>query len=140
VLLTGWGGLRPGDLPAGVLHLEGAPHEWLFPRCAAVVHHAGAGTTAAALRAGVPAVPVPVFADQPFWAARLHAAGVAPPPLPLPDLTAERLAERIAAVVGDPRLRARAAELGEKVRAEPGTAEAVQIIEEHVARRAAAGA
>ncbi|MFG1610796.1 glycosyltransferase [Actinoplanes sp. NPDC049265] len=73
VVQAGWADLNlSGD---DILTIGEAPHDWLFPRMAAVVHHAGAGTTAAALRAGVPAVPVPVLADQPFWAARVHALG-----------------------------------------------------------------
>ena len=76
VVQAGWTGLTgTGDriLPVGDL-----PHDWVFPRVAAVVHHAGAGTTGAGLRAGVPAVPVPVLADQPFWACRLHRLGRGP--------------------------------------------------------------
>ena len=67
VLLSGWGGLQAADLPDNVFMLKAAPHDWLFPRMAAVVHHGGAGTTAAGLRAGVPSIIVPFFADQPFW-------------------------------------------------------------------------
>ncbi|MFE4514657.1 glycosyltransferase, partial [Kitasatospora sp. NPDC056783] len=108
VVQAGWAGLEAaGD---GVLSVGDLPHDWLFPRMAAVVHHAGAGTTGAALRAGVPAVPVPVMADQPFWAARLHGLGVAPRPVPFEELTAERLAAAITAALTEP-LRRRAAEV-----------------------------
>ncbi|WP_251096025.1 glycosyltransferase [Streptomyces sp. Caat 7-52] len=90
ILQSGAAGLAAdGD---DVITVGEVPHALLFPRLAAVVHHAGAGTTAAALRAGVPAVAVPVTADQPFWAARLAALGAAPEPIPLRALTAERLA------------------------------------------------
>lgn len=78
------------------------PFALLFPRLAAVVHHAGAGTTAAALRAGIPSVTVPVAADQPFWAARLAATGAAPAPIPFRSLTAERLADALTAAVREP--------------------------------------
>ncbi|GAA0806646.1 glycosyltransferase [Spirilliplanes yamanashiensis] len=94
VVQAGWSGLDVGG-DDRVLSIGEVPHDWLFPRVAAVVHHAGAGTTAAGLRAGVPAVAVPVLADQPFWAARLHALGAAPPPLPLRRLTADTLAAAI---------------------------------------------
>ena len=67
LLLTGWGGLRPELVPDNVFVLDSAPHSWLFPRMAAVVHHGGAGTTAEGLRAGVPTVIVPFAFDQPFW-------------------------------------------------------------------------
>lgn len=78
-----------------VLTIGEVPHALLFPRLAAVVHHGGAGTSAAALRAGVPAVPVPVTADQPFWAGRLAALGAATDPIPYRSLTAERLADSL---------------------------------------------
>jgi UDP:flavonoid glycosyltransferase YjiC (YdhE family) len=87
ILLSGWGGLAAvgGD---DVLVVDEAPHDWLFPRVAAVVHHGGAGTTAAALRAGVPAVVVPFGVDQPFWGARVAALGTGPRPIPVRALTA----------------------------------------------------
>ncbi|MQY40730.1 O-mycaminosyltylonolide 6-deoxyallosyltransferase [Streptomyces sp. RB17] len=120
VVQAGWAGLSAvGD---DVLAIGDLPHDWLFPRTAAVVHHAGAGTTAAGLRAGVPAVPVPVMADQPFWAARLHRLGVAPRPLPFHELTAEALAEAITACMADPAHRQRAVELARRIATEDGTA------------------
>ncbi|WP_370686573.1 nucleotide disphospho-sugar-binding domain-containing protein, partial [Streptomyces viridochromogenes] len=82
-----------------VLNVGDLPHALLFPRVAAVVHHAGAGTTAAALRAGAPSVPVPVTADQPFWAARLAATGAATEPVAFAGLTEERLAGALERVV-----------------------------------------
>ncbi|MGW7621188.1 glycosyltransferase [Streptomyces antimycoticus] len=118
VVQTGWAGLAAaGD---DVLTVGDLPHDWLFPRTAAVVHHAGAGTTAAGLRAGVPAVPVPAMADQPFWAARLHRLGVAPRPLPFDALTAESLGAAITTCLTEPALRRRAAELAHAIGAEDG--------------------
>ncbi|MFF2658408.1 glycosyltransferase [Kitasatospora sp. NPDC058032] len=117
VVQAGWAGLKAaGD---DVLSVGDLPHDWLFPRTAAVVHHAGAGTTGAALRAGVPAVPVPVMVDQPFWAERLHRLGVAPEPVPFADLTAERLAAAITAALAEP-VRRRAAAVGALMAAEDG--------------------
>ncbi|MFE0256818.1 glycosyltransferase [Streptomyces sp. NPDC059010] len=78
-----------------VLTSGDVPHTLLFPRVAAVVQHAGAGTAAAALRAGAPVIPVPVTADQPFWAARLAAIGAATDPIPFASLTEERLADAL---------------------------------------------
>lgn len=82
-----------------VLTIGDLPHTLLFPRVAAVVHHAGAGTTAAALRAGASSVPVPVTADQPFWAARLASIGAGTDPIPFASLTARRLADALGRVV-----------------------------------------
>jgi UDP:flavonoid glycosyltransferase YjiC (YdhE family) len=122
VVQSGWAGLVPsGD---DILGVGDVPHDWLFPRMAAVVHHAGAGTTGAGLRAGVPAVGVPVLVDQPFWAARLHHLGVGPPPLPLHQLTADALADALRTCLDRPAYRDRATELGHRISAEDG-AEAV---------------
>ncbi|WP_043632895.1 glycosyltransferase [Nonomuraea candida] len=121
VLATGWGALRPGTEPDGVLVIDEAPHEWLLPRVAVAVHHGGIGTVAAALRAGVPQVVRPFLGDQPFWARRLHHLGVAPPPV-TGRLTPARLAAAIeAAAALAPAARALAA----PVRAEDGVANAV---------------
>ncbi|MFB6892147.1 glycosyltransferase [Kitasatospora sp. NPDC056327] len=127
VVQAGWAGL--GGHGPDVLAIGDLPHDWLFPRTAAVVHHCGAGTTGAALRAGVPAVPVPVLADQPFWAARLQRLGVAPRPVPFQDLTAESLGDAITACLSDPALRHRAAELGRRIAAEDGAAPVLAHIE-----------
>ncbi|MFB8240559.1 glycosyltransferase [Kitasatospora purpeofusca] len=120
VVQAGWAGLD--GFGADVLAVGDVPHDWLFPRTAAVVHHAGAGTTAAALRAGVPAVPVPVMADQPWWAARLCELGVAPRSLPFADLTAEALAAAITDSLTEPSHRRRATELAHAIGAEDGAA------------------
>jgi UDP:flavonoid glycosyltransferase YjiC (YdhE family) len=121
VVQAGWAGLT---VPSGgdVLTIGSVPHEWLFPRMAAVVHHAGAGTTAAGLRAGVPAVPVPVLADQPFWADRLRRLGAAADPVPLSRLTAERLSAGLREVTTNPHRAARARALAARLRAEDGSA------------------
>lgn len=129
VLLAGWAGLGVGELPPEICALDAAPHAWLYPRMAVVVHHGGAGTTAAAWRAGVPAVIVPHHGDQPFWAARARELGVGPTPLPRARLTAERLAGAIAEVERDQGMAARAAALGERIRAEDGVGKAVAAIE-----------
>lgn len=128
LFITGWSGLGAGPLPDWACAVDAIPHDWLYPRAAAVVHHGGAGTTAAALRAGRPAVIVPSMWDQPFWARRVArlGAGLA---LPLAHLNAENLAAAIRRVAGDPRLRRRADELGRQVRAEDGVARAVAAFE-----------
>ncbi|MGW3105477.1 glycosyltransferase [Streptomyces sp. NPDC001100] len=120
VIQRGWGGLEAtGD---DVLSIGEVPHSALFPRMAAVVHHCGAGTTAAGLRAGVPAVPVPIQFDEGFWAARLVALGVAPRAVPLRGLTADTLSAALVQATRDPACTERARALGARVRAEDGTA------------------
>ena len=127
VLLAGWGGLRSVDDAEGdVLCADALPHDWLFPRVAAVVHHGGAGTTGAALRSGVPSVVVPFTMDQPFWGSRVAALGVGPAPVPRGRLTRAALADALRRAVTDEGMRARAAALGEQIRAEDGVAAAVE--------------
>jgi sterol 3beta-glucosyltransferase len=133
VLFTGWGGFDDRALPETVIAVESVPHDWLFPRMAAVVHHGGAGTTAAGLRSGVPSIVVPFFADQPFWGRRVEQLGVGPRAIPRKQLTAERLATAIRAAINDPDLRTRAALLGERIRGEDGVGRTVELFEQHVA-------
>jgi len=128
VLLGGWAGVGSRGLPETVLQLEAAPHQWLFPKVSAVVHHGGAGTTAAGLRAGKPSVVVPFFADQPFWGRRVHELGVGPPPLRRKRLSPRHLADAIDRAVSDPDMKTRAAALGEKIRAEDGVGRAVELV------------
>ncbi|MFK0200370.1 glycosyltransferase [Streptomyces lavendulae] len=111
-----------------VLTVGDLPHALLFPRLAAVVHHAGAGTAAAALRAGVPSVTVPVTADQPFWAGRLAAVGAAPAPIPFRTLTAEGLGDALAKVVREPSYAAAAAAAARHIAVEDGEAAVVSAV------------
>jgi sterol 3beta-glucosyltransferase len=130
ILQSGWRGLSKTDLPDTVFMVDSIPHSWLFPRVAAVVHHGGAGTTAAGLRAGIPTIVIPVFGDQPFWGHRVTELGVGTVPIPRKDLTAERLAKAIQKVMNDSAMRQRAAELGTKIQAEDGVTNAVAIVQE----------
>lgn len=126
VLQSGWAGLEhSGD---HVLTIGSVPYEWLFPRMSAVVHHAGAGTTAAGLRAGVPAIPVPGIMDQPYWSTRLVALGVAAGYRPRRELTADWLSGAISTTIGDPRYRQRAQEVSAALAAEDGCGTAVASV------------
>lgn len=118
VIQAGWGGMAAGG--DDMLSIGEAPHDRLFPRMAAVVHAAGAGVVAAGLQAGVPAVPVPVGLDQPFWGQRLVTLGVAPDSIPFKKLTVDRLATAVRTAVSDPSHAERAAAIGARVRAEDG--------------------
>jgi UDP:flavonoid glycosyltransferase YjiC (YdhE family) len=135
VLYSGWGGLKQEQLPENVFMTGSVPHSWLFPRMAAVVHHGGAGTTAAGLWAGVPAIVTPFFGDQPFWGQRVYALGVGPTPIPRRRLTINNLAEAIQCAVSDTHMRKRASDLGERIRAEHGIAQAVAVIEQNSGQR-----
>jgi UDP:flavonoid glycosyltransferase YjiC (YdhE family) len=128
LLLTGWGGLKPADLPDDVYAIEAAPFDWLFPQMAAVVHHGGAGTTAAGLAAGKPSVIVPFFGDQHFWGWRVAALGAGPRPIPRRQLSAERLAAAITEATTRPAIQARAAGLGGQIRAEDGVGTVVRLL------------
>jgi len=132
LLLTGWGGMNVMKVPDTVFVMNSAPHSWLFPRVAAVVHHGGAGTTAEGLRAGVPAVVLPFIVDQSFWGKRVQALGVGPEPIPAKKLTADRLASAIQIATTDPKMKERAAALGGAIRAEDGVGNAVQIIKQYL--------
>jgi UDP:flavonoid glycosyltransferase YjiC (YdhE family) len=118
VIQRGWGGLAADG--EDMLTIGEVPHAALFPRMAAVVHHAGAGTTAAGLRAGVPAVPVPIQFDEGFWSARLVSLGVAPAAVPLRGLTVRALATALRRATREASYGARARALGERIRAEDG--------------------
>jgi UDP:flavonoid glycosyltransferase YjiC (YdhE family) len=123
-----WRGWCPDHLPDDVLFIDDIPHEWLFPRLAGVVHHGGAGTTAAAIRAGLPQLVVPHFSDQGFWGRRVQELGVGPAPVRRRDLTADGLAAAIDRLTRDEALRGRAAAFGADVRTEDGVRTGVEAV------------
>jgi sterol 3beta-glucosyltransferase len=127
ILQRGWGGLDAAHVPPGVFLAGSLPHDWLFSRVSAVVHHGGAGTTATGLRAGAPTVVVPFIGDQPFWGRRVAAIGAGPAPLTRDALTPARLAAALDAA-HEPRVRAQAAAIGARLRAEDGVAAAVAAL------------
>ena len=128
IILSGWGGLSNIDLPDNIFKLDSAPHDWLFPKCAAVVHHGGAGTTAAGLRSGVPTTVVSFFSDQPFWGQRIADLGVGTEPIEQKELTVEKLSAAIATLVNEQPIQERAVDLGRKIRSENGSDRAVKAI------------
>lgn len=117
-----------GALGDDAIAVGSIPHEWLFPRVAAVVHHAGAGTTAAGFRAGVPAVGIPVYTDQPLWASRIASLGAGPRPIPYKMLTPERLGDAITEAVSTPSYAKRAAEVSAAIATEDGTGPVVEAL------------
>ncbi|KAI9024873.1 hypothetical protein DFJ74DRAFT_767403 [Hyaloraphidium curvatum] len=134
----GWGGLGMGDQAVEVVDGEkqvmvigNTPHDWLFLQIDAVVHHGGAGTTAAGLKAGRPTMVVPFFGDQPFWGAMVNRMGVGAAPIPFKKLTAQNLAESLRHLI-KPEVRAKAEEIGEKMREETGVLNACRSIHRHL--------
>ncbi|KAJ8553011.1 hypothetical protein K7X08_020404 [Anisodus acutangulus] len=126
IINKGWGGL--GDLaePKDFVYLlDNCPHDWLFLQCAAVVHHGGAGTTAAGLKAACPTTIVPFFGDQPFWGERVHARGVGPLPIPADQFTLDKLVDAIKFML-DPQVKERAVELAKAMENEDGVTGAVK--------------
>jgi sterol 3beta-glucosyltransferase len=120
VISSGWGGLSCKDLPDFAFAVDRVPHDWLFPRVAAAVHHGGVGTTAAALRAGVPSIIVPYFADQFFWGRRVCELGLGPRPVPRATLSVDALAHAMKSTLIDAAMRERCALMARKIAAENG--------------------
>ncbi len=136
VLATGGGALAAVRTAHHVHFISGAPHDRLFPHMKAAIHHGGAGTTGASLRAGKPMAICPFFGDQPFWARRVAALGAGPAPLSRKSLTVEALAEAIAAMA-DPRMQRKATLLAAAIEVENGVEQAVHFIEQRATRSAA---
>ncbi len=129
IFLTGWGDWKTQSDSENLLYLQAVPHSWLLPRCKLVIHHGGAGSTAAGLRAGIPNIVVPHTADQPFWGKRVQALGAGPTPIPVKKLTVNRLLTAIAEAE-NPAVIAAAEAVGRLIRAENGVQAAVSLIEQ----------
>lgn len=129
ILGTGWGAMETFDVPEKVLVIDGAPHDALFKHVVAVVHHGGAGTTAAALRAGVPTLVCPLTFDQPFWGRRVRALGCGPTPRPIKRLKAADFATALLDLTQTESYRARATEVARAIAREDGIARALALIE-----------
>jgi sterol 3beta-glucosyltransferase len=125
-------GLPPGEPPTGesarMFLSNEIPHDWLFPRVSAVVHHGGAGTTAEGFRTGVPAIIIPGASDQYFWARRVTLLGAGLRLVTRRPLGVDDLAAAFRRVLDDIPMRDRARRIGEQVRAENGVAAAVAAL------------
>ncbi|KAJ4799432.1 Sterol 3-beta-glucosyltransferase [Rhynchospora pubera] len=132
IIGRGWGSLGSlSEVPVDVYLLDDCPHDWLFPRCAAVIHHGGAGTTATGLRAGCPTTIIPFFGDQFFWGDRIHAKGLGPAPIPISELTVECLISAIKFML-EPEVKLHAMELAREIENEEGVANAVSAFHRHL--------
>jgi sterol 3beta-glucosyltransferase len=129
IIVTAWGGLQAIETSDRQFAIDTVPFDWLWPRCAAVVHHGGSGATSAGLRAGVPSLVVAFMADQPFWGRRIFELGCGPRPIRRKALAIDRLAAAIEQAVTDRVIRDRAADIGQQIRSEDGIVKAAQLIE-----------
>jgi sterol 3beta-glucosyltransferase len=128
VLSKGWGGMGADEYPDYIFPVDNVPHDWLFPRCAGTIQHGGAGTTAAALCAGIPTMIVPFFGDQFFWGKRIEDLGVGPTHMSIKNITVEKLSKSINALLTDQKMIQRAASIGEQIRSQDGVGRAVAAI------------
>jgi sterol 3beta-glucosyltransferase len=129
IILSGWSGVEKAA-SNHLLYLESAPHDWLLPRCKMAIHHGGAGTTAAALQAGIPSIVVPFLGDQPFWGKRVHEIGAGPKPILVKRLSVEKLKRAVSEAENDT-IRKRAQLIGQQIRSENGTGKSVEWIEKY---------
>jgi hypothetical protein len=131
----GWGGFGGGEIeiPDNIFMLENTPHDWLFPKVAAAVHHGGAGTTAIGLKCAVPTMIVPFFGDQPFWGEMVSKARAgAFECIPYKKLTVEKLAEGIKQCLTD-EAKANVTKIAESIAKEgDGAANAVRSFHKHL--------
>ncbi len=134
ILQKGWGGSEVATNSSRIYVADYIPHDWLFEQVAAVVHHGGAGTTAAGLKAGKPTLVIPFGGDQPFWGMRVRALGLGPKPIRREFLTVERLTKALTNLTQTKSYRVAARELGMRLREENGTKIAADIIEEEIHR------
>ncbi len=134
VLCSGWGDIGKSELSASIYKLTEIPHDWLFPKVAAVIHHAGAGTTAATLRAGIPSIAIPFFADQPVWAALLEQLGVSPATHPRLELESDRLSLSITTILENDSFYQKAQQIKAQIETEDSVAKAVSVIESYLNR------
>lgn len=128
ILAKGWGALSEVSASEQIHIVDSLPHDWLFPRCRAVVHHGGAGTTHAGLRWGRPTLICPLFGDQPFWGRTVARLGAGPDPLPLKRLTQDRFAAALQDLLSA-QVRHKAQVLGERIAEERGAQAAADLIE-----------
>ena len=129
IILSGWSKVK-NKSSSDVLYLDAVPHDWLLPRCKLIIHHGGAGTTSAGLRAGIPNVVVPFTADQPFWGKRVHAIGVGPQPILVKRLSSEKLT-RVIVEAEEETVRKQAQLIGQRIRIDQGVGQAVDLIERY---------
>lgn len=135
IISPGWANLdkyMPSEHPNLFILADYVPFNWLFPKLKLLIHHGGSGTTALGLKAGIPQILIPFFADQPAWADKLFNLGVSPFPIPFQKLSSKQLTQAIKNTLEDQRLYSQARELGEKIQLEQGTENAASLIKSYL--------
>lgn len=122
--------IKKEDLPQHVLWIESAPHDWLLPKVAAVVHHGGSGTTHAGLIAGKPTLIVPFLLDQFHWAAAIEDLGAGPKSIPAAKFTQKAFEEGLAKLLNTPSYRMQAEVLSQKMVKEDGIERVIELLEQ----------
>jgi len=121
VVQSSWSNIDVSGEPR-CFNIGPCPHDWLLPQTSAVIHHGGAGTTAAGLRHGLPTLVCPFFGDQFFWGEMVRRAGVGPAPCPIEDLTDTVLAQKLVELQSSDIIAA-ARQMAEKMALEDGIRE-----------------
>ncbi|MDO3385653.1 glycosyltransferase [Gilvimarinus sp. SDUM040013] len=132
VLATGWGGLQCTDQSSNIYTVESLPHDWIFPKVRAIVHHGGAGTLAAGLRAGKPTLICPIFGDQPFWGKLVHRMKLGPPPLKQTKIQRKNFGIALSDLIENRAYKINAEKISRLILAEGGVEYAVDLVEELV--------
>jgi len=131
IISKGWGGFGADEVPDNIYFIGNCPHDWLFQRVSCVVHHGGAGTTAAGIALGKPTVVVPFFGDQPFWGQMIARAGAGPKPVPYKLMSAETLADSITFALKD-EVRVACQDMAADIAAEDGATDTVKAFEHNL--------
>lgn len=133
IVSKGWGNLGVDEVkvPSHILMVGSVPHDWLFQKVSCVIHHGGAGTTAAGLSLGCPTIIVPFFGDQQFWGGIVAAAGAGPAPIPYKQLTVEKLSNAIEFALG-PSTKEKAQEIANKMQKESGVRDGARSFHRHL--------
>ena len=133
IVSKGWGnlGVDEVDVPDNILVIESVPHDWLFRQVSCVIHHGGAGTTAAGLALGRPTIVIPFFGDQQFWGSIVARAGAGPVPIPHKHLTVDKLSDAIEMAL-KPSTQEKAKEIAKKMESDSGVRDGVRSFHRHL--------
>jgi len=121
------------EISKDILIMKSVPHDWLLPKCCAIVHHSGAGTCAAVLRSGIPSVPMPIYLDQPFGSNLIHKLGVAAEPIQFQKVNADILCKRLNDVLTSEPMKAKAKQVAQELKVD-GVQRTIKLLDTIVAK------